>query len=75
MDKIDRDNLQFILNTKGKELEEWHNGLTEDEKLYAFNLLQSYKEELNYKSILLSNLPITNLSDAKIVLSRFTLVK
>jgi len=71
MNQFDRDNLQFILETKGKDLENWHSSLTEDEKSYAFSLLQIYKEELSYKSILVSDLPINDLSEAKLVLSRF----
>jgi len=71
MNQFDRENLQFILDTKGKDFEDWHNSLTEDEKLYAFSLLQTYKEELNYKSILVSDLPINDLSEAKLVLSQF----
>lgn len=73
MDQHDRNNLHFILGTQGKELEEWHAGLSDDEKLYAFDLLQTYKEELDHKSILVSDTRIIDCSVANSILNQFRL--
>lgn len=46
----DRDNLNFLLNTQGEELEEWHKQADEDDKAYAQELLDAYAEELRLEA-------------------------
>lgn len=46
----DRDNLNFLLNVKDKELQEWYKQADADDLMYAQELLGAYAKELQYRS-------------------------
>lgn len=46
----DRDNLNFLLNTKDAELAEWHKQADADDLAYAQELLAAYSRELKLKA-------------------------
>lgn len=71
MNQIDRENLQFILETRGPALEVWYSTLTIEQKNYASRLLDIYKEELNLKAILIRDPFIESLRESTQVLNKF----
>jgi hypothetical protein len=46
----DRDNLEFLLNTKGPDFKAWHDQSDEDDKAYARELLDAYSLELKLRA-------------------------
>jgi hypothetical protein len=46
----DRDNLEFLLNTKGDEFKAWFEQADEDDKAYAQELMDAYSRELLLRS-------------------------
>jgi len=46
----DRDNLEFLLNTKGDEFKAWFAQADEDDKVYAQELMDAYSRELLLRS-------------------------
>lgn len=46
MDKHDLENLKFILTRKPSELVEWWDTLSDDDRNYAIELVQSYRKQL-----------------------------
>jgi len=46
----DRDNLEFLLNTKGDEFKAWFEQSDEDDKVYAQELMDAYARELKLKA-------------------------
>jgi len=46
----DRDNLEFLLNTKGDEFKAWFEQSDEDDKAYAQELMDAYARELKLKA-------------------------
>jgi hypothetical protein len=46
----DRDNLEFLLNTKGDEFKEFWAQSDEDDRIYAQELLDAYSRELQLKA-------------------------
>jgi predicted metal-binding transcription factor (methanogenesis marker protein 9) len=46
----DRDNLKFLLNISDSEYKEWHKQASEDDLMYAQELLDAYSRELHIKS-------------------------
>ena len=46
----DRDNLEFLLNTKGDEFKAWHAQASEDDLAYAQELMDAYSRELKFKA-------------------------
>ena len=46
----DRDNLNFLLNTKGDEFKAWFAQSDEDDKAYAQELMDAYSRELLLRS-------------------------
>ena len=70
----DRDNLNFLLNTKGEDFEAFWEQSDEDDKLYAQELLDAYSRELQLRSQELEiEASLGDLNDAKNVLSKFAL--
>ena len=70
----DRDNLNFLLNTKGEDFEAWWEQSDEDDRVYAQELLDAYSRELQLRSQELEiEASLDDLSDAKNVLSKFAL--
>jgi hypothetical protein len=49
----DRDNLEFLLNTKGDEFHDFWQQSDEDDRVYAQELLDAYSRELKLKAELL----------------------
>ena len=46
----DRDNLEFLLNTKGDDFHAWYEQADEDDKVYAQELMDAYSRELKLRS-------------------------
>lgn len=46
----DRDNLNFLLNTKGDEFKAWFAQSDEDDKVYAQELMDAYSRELKLRA-------------------------
>jgi len=46
----DRDNLEFLLNTKGDDFKAWHAQADEDDKVYAQELMDAYARELELQA-------------------------
>ena len=76
----DRDNLEFLLNTKGDEFKAWFAQADEDDKVYAQELMDAYSrelllrsQELEVEALLQKN--NNNYPDASMVIDRFRLTK
>jgi hypothetical protein len=70
----DRDNLEFLLNTKGDEFKAWFAQADEDDKVYAQELMDAYSRELLLRSQELdleAQLALTNNQDAIRVIDKF----
>jgi hypothetical protein len=46
----DRDNLEFLLNTKGDDFHAWHAQADEDDLAYAQELMDAFSLELKIRS-------------------------
>jgi hypothetical protein len=46
----DRDNLNFLLNTKGDDFHAWHQQADEDDLNYAQELMDAYSRELKLRA-------------------------
>jgi len=46
----DRDNLEFLLNTKGDDFKDWYAQSDEEDKAYAQELMDAYSRELQLKA-------------------------
>jgi hypothetical protein len=73
MNEIDRENLRFILETQGPALELWYSHLSPAQRIYASNLLNTYRQELNLRTILMQDPFIASLTEANILLDKFKL--
>ena len=74
----DRDNLEFLLNTKGDDFKAWHAQSDEDDKVYARELMDAYSRELKLRSELLEIEALIDLKgtpDASRVIGQFRLTK
>lgn len=74
----DRDNLNFLLNTKGDDFSAWHAQADEDDLAYAQELMDAYSLELKIRSEELrieGELALSNNQDAIRVISKFNLTK
>ena len=74
----DRDNLNFLLNTKGDDFSAWHAQADEDDLAYAQELMDAYSLELKIRSEELrveGELALSNNQDAIRVISKFKLTK
>jgi hypothetical protein len=70
----DRENLEFLLNTKGDDFTAFWEQSDEDDKVYAQELLDAYSRELKLKAELLEiEARVGDLSIAKDVLKKFAL--
>jgi len=70
----DRENLNFLLNTKGDDFTAFWEQSDEDDKKYAQELMDAYARELQLKSELLEiESRLDNLTDAKVILEKFAL--
>ena len=69
----DRDNLEFLLNTKGDDFKVWFAQADEDDKAYAQELMDAYSRELLLRSQELdleANLALSNNQDARMVIDK-----
>lgn len=74
MNEWDRGNLNFILNSSESELEDFYSWATDDDLVYALELIQMAKAELMVKEIELQDSDADeDLSLAKAYLERFRL--
>jgi hypothetical protein len=70
----DRENLEFLLNTKGDDFTAFWEQSDEDDKVYAQELLDAYSRELKLQAELLEiEARVEDLSIAKDVLKKFAL--
>jgi len=67
----DRDNLEFLLNTKGDDFTAFWEQSDEDDRVYAQELLDAYSRELKLKAELLEiEAQLDNFDEAKNVLGK-----
>ena len=69
----DRDNLEFLLNTKGDEFKAWHAQADADDLAYAQELMDAYSRELKLRAQELEiegNITLHGLGLSKEVLDR-----
>lgn len=74
----DRDNLNFLLNTKGVDFKAWHAQSDEDDKAYAQELMDAYSRELQLRSELLeieAELQLKGTHEADQVIGKFRLTR
>jgi hypothetical protein len=74
----DRDNLEFLLNTKGEDFDAFWAQADEDDRVYAQELLDAYSLELKIRAEELrveAELALTNNQDAQMVIQKFRLTK
>jgi hypothetical protein len=68
----DRDNLEFLLNTKGDDFTAFWEQSDEDDRVYAQQLLDAYSRELKLKAELLEiEAKLDNFDEANDVLSKY----
>ena len=74
----DRDNLNFLLNTKGDDFKAWYAQSDEDDKVYARELMDAYSLELQLRAQDLeieATLALNNNQEANRVINQFRLTK
>jgi hypothetical protein len=72
----DRDNLEFLLNTKGDDFKAWHAQADADDLVYAQELMDAYSRELLLRSQELEiEAGLDNTQEARMVIQRFRLTK
>ena len=74
----DRDNLEFLLNTKGEDFQAFWDQADEDDRVYAQELMDAYSLELKIRSEELrveAELALSNNQEANMVIKRFQLTK
>jgi len=74
----DRDNLEFLLNTKGDDFKAWFAQADEDDKVYAQELMDADSRELKLRAEELeieATLALGNNLEANQVIKRFQLTK
>lgn len=63
----DRQNLNFLLTASQKTLKLWYDTVSEDDKQYAYELLDTYRKELKIKVALFED-EVTDTTQANILL-------
>lgn len=74
----DRDNLEFLLNTKGEDFEAFWAQADADDRVYAQELMDAFSLELKIRSEELrveAELALSNNQEANQVIQRFQLTK
>jgi hypothetical protein len=74
----DRNNLEFLLNTKGDDFKAWHAQADADDLEYARELMDAYSLELKLRAQELEiecNLDLKGTPDASRVIQKFRLTK
>ena len=76
MDKQDRDNLDFLLNSDPDTLFVWSPTVSQDDLEYAEELLEKYSKELDERQVAFDTefalMGLTEYPDAERVLRKFT---
>lgn len=67
MTEHDRQNLNFLLTASQKTLKLWYDTVSEDDRQYAYDLLDTYLKELKIKVALLED-EVTDTSQANTLL-------
>jgi len=68
----DRENLEFLLNTKGDDFEAFWQQSDEDDRVYAQELLDAYSRELKLKAEMLEiEAKLDSFDEANDVLSKY----
>jgi hypothetical protein len=73
MNDWDRGNLDFILNSSDADLEDFYSWASDEDLLYALQLIQLAKSELEVEEIEMLEEDDQDLSQAQAVLERFRL--
>lgn len=72
----DRDNLNFLLNTRGDDFAAWYAQSDEDDKAYAQELMDAYSRELKLRAEALEiEARLDNTHEADRVIAKFRLTK
>jgi hypothetical protein len=74
----DRDNLNFLLNTKGEDFEDFWAQADADDRVYAQELMDAFSLELKIRSEELrveAELALSNNQEALVVIDKFRLTK
>jgi hypothetical protein len=72
----DRDNLNFLLNTRGDDFAAWYAQSDEDDKAYAQELMDAYSRELKLRAEELEiEARLDNTHEAQKVIQQFRLTK
>jgi hypothetical protein len=74
----DRDNLEFLLNTKGEDFQAFWDQADEDDRVYAQELMDAFSLELKIRSQELrveAELALSNNQEANKVIQQFRLTK
>ena len=74
----DRDNLNFLLNTKGEDFQAFWDQADEDDRVYAQELMDAFSLELKVRSEELrveAELALSNNQEANKVIQQFRLTK
>jgi hypothetical protein len=72
----DRDNLNFLLNTRGDDFAAWYAQSDEDDKAYAQELMDAYSRELKLRAEALEiEARLDNTLEANAVIQKFRLTK
>ena len=74
----DRDNLEFLLNTKGDDFKAWHAQADADDLAYAQELMDAYSLELRLRAQELEiecNIDLKGTHEADQVINKFRLTK
>jgi hypothetical protein len=74
----DRDNLEFLLNTKGEDFEAFWAQADADDRVYAQELMDAFSLELKIRSEELrveAELALSNNQEANVVIQQFRLTK
>ena len=74
----DRDNLEFLLNTRGEDFQAFWAQADEDDRVYAQELMDAFSLELKIRSEELrveAELALGNNQEANMVIKRFQLTK
>ena len=74
----DRDNLEFLLNTKGEDFEAFWAQADADDRVYAQELMDAYSLELKIRAEELrveAELALSNNQEANMVIDKFRLTR
>lgn len=74
MNDQDYSNLQFLLNANEETLRQWFDVVSDDDKDYAMELLQTAQGEILFFRMQYEE-DVTDLTEARNVLSKFTVLR